>query len=111
MSGSTRGARALKKDLGVKKEPVYNGYRFVRPTDVNENKELPPSSDFLPAQLSAGEPVGCGTSEGGNTTATEAKKEQRGKKKEIQVDTEVFRRCWRLCPVGGWARRGVTEGT
>jgi len=42
----------------------------VQPTDVNENKELPPSSDFF-SPLSTGKPFGHGTSNAGNATAAE----------------------------------------
>lgn len=34
------------KSSGAKKIGIHR-YRLVQPTDVNENKELPPSSDFL----------------------------------------------------------------
>lgn len=51
----------------------------MQPTDVNENKELPPSSDFL-SPLSTGEPVGRGTSKAANTTAAETKRKRRKKK-------------------------------
>lgn len=52
----------------------------MQPTDVNENKELPPSSDFL-SPFSTGEPVGHGTSEAGNTTVpeTEGRKKRSGR--------------------------------
>jgi len=77
--------KALRKESEVKKGCIgIHRYRLVQPTDVNENKELPPSSDFL-SPLSTGKPVGHGTSEAGNTTVTETKRKK-------EVDTEVFRR-------------------
>lgn len=48
----------------------------MQPTDVNENKELPPSSDFL-SPLSTGKPVGHGTSKAGNTTVAETKRKRK----------------------------------
>lgn len=71
----------------------------MQPTDVNENKELPPSSDFL-SPLSTGKPVGRGTSKAGNTTVAET---GRRKKKIGNADAEVFRRWW-LRPRGVNAR-------
>lgn len=72
-------ARALRKESNKKKKKRgagIHGYRLVQPTDVNENKELPPSSDFL-SPLSTGKPVGHGTSKAGNTTVAETKRKKR----------------------------------
>lgn len=89
---SGRAARALRKESNKKEKKrggqVYTGYRLVQPTDVNENKELPPSSDFL-SPLSTGKPVGHGTSKAGNTTVAETKR-----KKKKEAYTEAFRRRW-----------------
>lgn len=58
----------------------------MQPTDVNENKELPPSSDFL-SPLSTGKPVGHGRKHNSD-------RNERGRGKKKQVDTEAFRRRW-----------------
>jgi len=59
-----------KERVRVKKKVGIHRYRLVQPTDVNENKELPPSSDFL-SPLSTSKPGGRGTSKAENSARNE----------------------------------------
>lgn len=69
-------ARAPRKEPESEKRVWgVHRYRLVQPTDVNENKELPLSSDFL-SPLSTGKPVGHGRKHNGG------RNERGGKRKK-----------------------------